>query len=310
MNCSFKILWFEDDGSWYRSVENIPKQILGKHYLISECKRKVGNDWNISDLTGNDYDLILMDYKLISENTGDIIIQKIRAADVLTDVLFYSSDYDNMLKAIQILSPPIDGIYYADRKSESFMDKIEKLIEKIIRRSEDIINLRGFVLDSASDFETRIKTCIKNIRKKFNKTEKADIDIKMKEQISLFNIKEFQPKVEKYSSRGSTFSAVMKDTGFFPNSEWLVVMTNILEILKVNYGFSSSNFPDNFKNTYTDKIAIFRNALSHRAANDKTIKIKGESIPIDETLFKTMRLNINDMQAYIKTLENFAEKGL
>ena len=35
--------------------------------------------------------------------------------------------------------------------------ELENLIERIVKRSEDIVNLRGFVLDNTSDFEVRIK---------------------------------------------------------------------------------------------------------------------------------------------------------
>lgn len=48
--------------------------ILKTHYLIPEIVRKSGDDFNIDELTGNDFDLILMDFKLADGVTGDTIV--------------------------------------------------------------------------------------------------------------------------------------------------------------------------------------------------------------------------------------------
>lgn len=157
MNTIFKILWFEDEQTWYNMEKLRVEGILNTHYLIPEIVRKSGDDFNIDELTGNDFDLILMDFKLADEVTGDTIVAALRESSILTDILFYSSEEDAMLAAIRTKMPPIDGVYLTKRDYAIFAEKVGKVIEKIVKRSEDIVNLRGFVLDNTSDFELRIK---------------------------------------------------------------------------------------------------------------------------------------------------------
>ena len=78
MNTTFKILWFEDEPTWYNMEKLRVEGILKTHYLIPSIIRKSGDDFNIDELTGNDYDLILMDFKLADAVTGDSIVAALR----------------------------------------------------------------------------------------------------------------------------------------------------------------------------------------------------------------------------------------
>ena len=115
MNTIFKILWFEDEQTWYNMEKLRVEGILKTHYLIPEIVRKSGDDFNIDELTGNDFDLILMDFKLADGVTGDTIVAALRESSILTDILFYSSEEDAMLAAIRTKMPPIDGVYLTKR---------------------------------------------------------------------------------------------------------------------------------------------------------------------------------------------------
>ena len=147
MNTTFKILWFEDEPAWFNMEKLRIEEILGTHYLIPVIERKDGDDFDLEEITGNDYDLIFMDYKLAERKTGDTIVAAIRNSDILTDILFYSSEEQNMLSAIRAQMPPIDGVYLTKRDYTIFTEKAQRIIEKIVKRSEDVVNLRGFVLD-------------------------------------------------------------------------------------------------------------------------------------------------------------------
>ena len=69
MNTIFRILWFEDEPTWFRMEQMRIKEILKNHYLIPDISRKDGEEFDVTELTGNDYDLILMDYKLAEGKT-------------------------------------------------------------------------------------------------------------------------------------------------------------------------------------------------------------------------------------------------
>ena len=57
-----------------------------------------------------------------------------------------------------------------------FTEKAEKLIGKIVKRSEDVVNLRGFVLDNTSNFELRIKEILNICWQKFSDEHKKIVD--------------------------------------------------------------------------------------------------------------------------------------
>ena len=130
MNTTFKILWFEDEPTWYNMEKLRVEGILKTHYLIPSIIRKSGDDFNIDELTGNDYDLILMDFKLADAVTGDSIVAALRESSILTDILFYSSEEEAMLTAIRAKMPPIDGVYLTNETTQFLLKKLKRLLVK------------------------------------------------------------------------------------------------------------------------------------------------------------------------------------
>ena len=145
MNYIFNVLWFEDNAGWYRLQKPTLESTVSEHCLQCNITPKRSSAFDIEELKATNYDLILMDYDLASKITGAHVISAIRDANILTDILFYSSQYDAMISAVASISPPLDGIYYSSRKIEEFHQKLSRVISKIVQRSEDLINLRGFV---------------------------------------------------------------------------------------------------------------------------------------------------------------------
>lgn len=303
MNCNFKILWFEDEASWYTLESYKIKGILGKHNLKDEIVRKTGLDFNENDIICNDYDLILMDYKLASEDTGDKIISRIRSHDVLTDILFYSSQYDEMVEAVMEITPPIDGVYYANRKFELFEAKLSSLINKIVKRSEDIINLRGFVLDNSCDFEVRIKEVINILWSKMSETEKAET-----EKLLSANLEHKKSRNEKCVNKiyqeEFPFIGANNDKYFLSHSDRLFFIENMMQIVQIERNSNDFERFNKFKMKYEENISTYRNALGHRKDGENTIHVKGNVIPVDDALHRLLRQNIQSYSLLISDLED------
>lgn len=309
MNCTFNILWFEDEATWFRMQTNQINRLMEKHCLRAEINRKNGDDFILEELCSNEYDLILMDYKLASGNTGDTIISSIRSQNILTDILFYSSQYEDMLTAIKMVSPPIDGIYYADRKLELFQPKIEKLIDKIVRRSEDLINLRGFVLDNSCDFEVRIKEILNIVWQKFNDSEQATLEEAVHSTIT-HNLERQEKSQKKITAQAPIFPPAINDKYFFTHSDRLYVLTKVISVLQSDYGFIPKTEHLNFKAKYEENISQYRNALGHRKSGEATIMICNKPIPIDQNLHQRMRSNINTYNSLIEEIEHFITQNI
>lgn len=239
MNTTFRILWFEDEPTWFRMEQMRIKEILKNHYLIPDISRKDGEEFDVTELTGNDYDLILMDYKLAAGKTGDTIVSAIRENDILTDILFYSSEEQNMLSALSKGMPLIDGVYLTKRDYTIFTEKAEKLIGKIVKRSEDVVNLRGFVLDNTSNFELRIKEILNICWHKFNDEQKSLLTEKT---IDLLNSKKswITKQVETAKTKENIFSYANNEEHLLSVADRLDIIQAVLPILFSNYNLNIS----------------------------------------------------------------------
>ena len=148
MNVNFKVLWFEDEMGWRPSSERSMKKIIESHNLVPIITWKKGDEGDAEEELKKEYDLILMDYELRG-TMGNILIKKLRQFDIYTDVVFYSGNYNKMVKALYNIDEkgmniePVDGIYFSDRKREELFPKLQKVVDKVVRRMQDIVNLRG-----------------------------------------------------------------------------------------------------------------------------------------------------------------------
>ena len=307
MNTIFRILWFEDELTWFRMEQMRIEEILKKHYLIPYISRKDGEGFDVAELTGNDYDLILMDYKLAGGKTGDTIVSAIRENNILTDILFYSSEEQNMLLALSKGMPSIDGIYLTKRNYAIFTEKAEKLIGKIVKRSEDVVNLRGFVLDNTSDFELRIKEILNICWQKFNDEQKKSLTEKT---IELLNEKNsgITEGVEKTKDKG--FSYANNEKYLLTVADRLGIIQAALKILFLDYNLPKSLCPSNFKKYYSDKINVYRNKLGHIKFGEKLIQIEGKAVEINQELHRLLRKNIAEVEETINNLEKYITKNM
>lgn len=310
MNTFFRILWFEDEVSWYNMEKIRINSILQEHYLTPEIVRKDGDDFDISELTGNDYDLIIMDYKLAEGTTGDTVVAAIRENNILTDILFYSSEEHNMLTAISKGMPPIDGVYLTKRDYTLFTQKAENLINKIVKRSEDLVNLRGFVMDGSSDFEVRIQEILNIVWNKFTEKEKGVLEEAVQKTIKRNEDRDQKTK-KKVLEVNPTFPAAVNNIHFFSHSDRLYLLEKAIKILLDNYNLSEEEEYSSFKSNYEKEISNYRNALGHRKSTDNVIEItKGNFVPIDEALHQKMRKNLSRYNLLIEQLELFVTEKI
>ena len=310
MNTFFKILWFEDEVSWFNMERLKINSILQEHYLIPEIVRKNGDDFDISELTGNDYDLIIMDYKLAEGTTGDTVVTAIRENNILTDILFYSSEEHNMLTAISKGMPPIDGVYLTKRDYNLFTQKAENLINKIVKRSEDLVNLRGFVMDGSSDFEVRIQEILNIVWNKFTEEEKGILEEAVQRTIKRNEDRDQKTK-KKVLEVNPTFPAAVNNIHFFSHSDRLYLLEKAIKILLDNYSLSEEEEFSSFKAYYEKEISNYRNALGHRKSTDNIIEItKGNFAPVDEALHQKMRKNLSRYNLLIEQLELFVTEKI
>lgn len=310
MNTTFKILWFEDELTWFRMEEVHIRDILSTHFLEPLIIRKDGDDFDIQELLGNDYDLILMDYKLADGMTGDIIVSQLRKNNILTDILFYSSEEENMRAAILENTPPIDGFYLTKRNHEVFTEKVDRIIRKIIKRSEDLVNLRGFVMDGSCDFEVRIHQILNAVWGKLRPEEQEILEDATRKNIDRNESRDLKTR-SKVMDAHPIFPTAVNAKHFFTHADRLYLLNKVIDILQRNYGLRTDEIIDNFKTRYESDVSRYRNALGHKKASENYIEIvQGKVVPVDEALHQKMRINLRQYNALISELEDFITKKL
>ena len=304
MNTTFKILWFEDEPVWFNMEQLRIEGILKTHYLIPVIERRDGDDFDLEELTGNDYDLIFMDYKLAEGKTGDTIVAAIRNSDILTDILFYSSEEQNMLSAIREQMPPIDGVYLTKRDYTIFTEKAQRIIQKIVKRSEDVVNLRGFVLDNTSAFEVRIREILNICWQKFTQEQKNTLTQTL---TKLLEGKKawVSSQIDTAQQAECTFTYANNGEYILSIADRLDILQTVLPILVEEYSMPNTIVPGKFKQYYIEQVNMYRNRLSHITLGEKTIRIKGRDVEINQDLHRLLRRNISEVDSKIQKLETY-----
>ena len=150
MRLKYQILWVENDSDWAESIEDDLREIVeGEYGLVLNWDLYSKQDDKIQY---NNYDLILMDLNLETEPSGDLLIKNIRDREIYTDVVFYSADGLQKIKQ-KAQALDLEGVYFAGRDKDLFLNKIKVVIQTTIRKVQDLNNLRGLVMAEVSELD-------------------------------------------------------------------------------------------------------------------------------------------------------------
>ena len=160
MDINYRILWFEDTDESFDALGRRTKRYVESQNLRCTIDRLQGvSEFDSKKPDINSYEILVVDLKLSEESKGYSIIETIRQSNFVNDILFYSSDGVAVLESI-LKEHRLEGVFITDRKNDDFMFKIQQLIDKSIRRSENVINIRGIVLEPVHTIDNSRKHCI------------------------------------------------------------------------------------------------------------------------------------------------------
>ena len=291
MSMKFNILWFEDNEEWYETnKENIEEYLTGKNF-VANFKRYDSTD-KIDEVTEIcEYDLILVDLKLDHNTKGTNAIQSIRDKNILSDALFYSSDGVDKIRS-EMGMGIFEGVYFSSRDDILFENKAEQLIDKAVRRMEDIISTRGILVDSLSEFDEKLRLVIMKFCSSYSGTEKGnEIDKYAYDLI----VKQLDDNKKKCAST--------KNINFLTNAltnSYLVDSAKLARIVQhiFNEHYPEQKYRKDFYDTYLKKIITERNNLAHAKKETEGnglfyFEKNGERIVYDSVKCSEIRLNIN-----------------
>lgn len=250
MRLKFHILWFENEPLWVEGKLDDVKEIVGENGFEwvepKICKKE-------QDFKGNydDYDMILMDFKLVnggkSGQTGGDIINKIRTQGSFTNILFYSQEGEDALRR-EVSSKNIDGVFCASR--EDFIDKFEKLFLTNIKKVEDVNNLRGIVMAETADLG-QLKEEILTLYDKADCSKKKEITKKVIDKLS-----------ESNDNMRKNLASKTENTPFKDLLDILDLYQKSIAVHRINERTTpkSSTFEHS---KFSDEIIAKRNLLAH-----------------------------------------------
>ena len=317
MNVTFKVLWFEDEMGWRPSSERSMKKIIESHNLVPIITWKKGDEGDAEEELKKEYDLILMDYELRG-TMGNILIKKLRQFDIYTDVVFYSGNYNKMVKALYNIDEkgmniePVDGIYFSDRKREELFPKLQKVVDKVVRRMQDIVNLRGVVLDNVSGFENQMQNILVLAANKFSQAQIKSLNEYTKNKLIVPAKNEYIRKIDEIESNPEALKAIISAPDYFLDSyKKARLVGRVIKILVDEYGLVIDKKYNKFVEVYYNEIIKYRNALGHAMRSnehaDREVfigEIDKTPLIFTEDLFRQMRASLNEYQQVINLVEN------
>lgn len=257
MNTCFTIAWFEDDDGWYKATEEEIREYLeGLNFRPTFIRFKSADPSEIEKQCNDKaFDLILADLNLLDEKTtGAQAILSMRELHILADALFYSSKgVEGLQNAMK--TGILEGVYTANRNGLIFQEKLKQLINKIVARSEDIINIRGLLMDAVSEYDSKLRETIGKYFTLCDEDEAAEIEEYIYTKITE-QARGILKKSEDSKGKGFYLNALKQR---HIDSYKLSMVIN--EIFKRKYPEYAEM--KQFHNSYSENILKERNKLAH-----------------------------------------------
>jgi hypothetical protein len=274
MKTSFNIAWIDDN--FNDPNMNLDKQLSRKlirkngfSLVADDIYAKVTSNninlvldhlANTIDLS-NSYDLILIDYELGNNITGEKIANKFRAKLPSTDILFYSGKQNAEDLRQLIADENVDGIYCVGRRD--LVDGTYTVIENIINRSHKISTLRGLILNSVCEMDHMIIEIIC----KYGIAGAVQTDLVKDEAIDLISSR--ATAAQKARLRLLSIENLLTHKKMMSGR-----LFSILEIIKNNIGLSNNQ--KSLLSTYRTDILDLRTTAAH--AKEATCQATGQSM--------------------------------
>jgi hypothetical protein len=167
MKTSFKIAWVDDNLTdpamdLSSQLSRKLKRKNGFSLVVNDIYAEVTDgdfDALLSNLAAtidlsNSVDLVVVDYQLGNNVTGERIAKKFREKLPSTDILFYSGKESADKLRLLIAQENADGISCVGR--QDLVEGAYTVIENIINRSHKISTLRGLILNSVCEMDQMI----------------------------------------------------------------------------------------------------------------------------------------------------------
>jgi hypothetical protein len=300
MNLTLRILWFDDNEEYFHSLPRGPfEEVVRSWGFIPSIELVTSPEAFMNRAPFRDYDLIVVDYNLGGDAPhGEEFIRQIRAHNVYTEVIFYSTSATSTLwEAIQ--ENQLEGVYVSDRPG--ILLKLERVAEQSVHKMLDINNMRGIVMAEVGDIDLLIEEIVSQGASDLSAAQKAKVFEEFHEQAS-DHASSTMKKLEKFKGNPSVKAMLDLSDSY---KRW----RNFLRIKKRHSSVKQHEVGD-----YSKDILTPRNFLAHgipKATGDGYIfEFQGTSYPFSREIGLKLRMTILDYRKKFQAIRTqLAKKG-
>lgn len=334
MDLTFRIIWFEDVEEWYNTTSRrVAKYIRKKNYKVEIVRVEKASKFNLKEHQLQNYDLLIVDYELekIYEQNGEKniygseIIQAIRGGNFVNDILFYSSHGFDVINEV-MKKEGLQGVFIADRNNSEFLEKVKLLVDKAVRRADNLINIRGVVMDTTSDFDNKIRDLI-SISWPLLGDKETKIVNDIKKKILQDNIRTAQKLDNKYIAIDKdNINDLLNERDFTAIRQarllsWCIESNEVLkkklqELFKNYLQLKNGDENSKFFNRYSADIIKYRNALAHvknaPSTESEVIigEVDGQLVKFDQELCDELRKKLLNYEKVLEDMYKYIENEL
>ncbi len=302
MKIEYSILWLDDKKSDIID-DNFAEEL--QNYIANEGFEPninlVSNEEEFFKNLNDSYDLILTDYHLNetdgNSRDGDKIIAQVRELNVNTEIMFYSAQGDvaDTIKKDRITfvdTRKISGtVHY-----EKIIGKAKDLISLTIKKFQQIVPMRGLLIQEASNLENEM---LEIITKYLHKKDSDSVKNAIFTDVTAFYKRKFE--LADKSQKSNNINQILRDPLLISSAQRAVAIKQILK------DEGKENFIDDFKN----EIIKMRNDFAHaKYIKDSEngieyFQTKTGNIIFDAELCRTVRANLVKHKINIEDLNSF-----
>ena len=267
MRYDIRIMWVEDAPIWYKETKEIIEMDIEDQCLTADISyindgQELLNKLQREQTGFKLYDIFFIDYSLSHGIVGSNIIKELRKTDIDSDILFYSSENEELIRkeVIDDLGS-FEGVYIANRNN--FREKSLFLLKKNARRLLSLSNIRGLLTDKTSENDYIIISYLYDKYDNLSSTQKEEIkNMVLENMVSNQTISESKNKkeIEKIHKKGIT-----NINNFLKLPNYVLPLELKYKIFQMIINFSNEKAFDNHSiENYFDKIVTLRNTVAHK----------------------------------------------
>jgi CheY-like chemotaxis protein len=262
MTLEYKILWIEDKIKSIRGNKRVIERYLEntKGFIsnvqivetFDEFESSIGYD-NLKN-----YDLLLIDLNLDedddSQKDGNLIIQNIRNQQIYTEIIFYSSQYEDLQDKLKE-QHFVEGIFTSERKMID--TKAKQIIDVTLHKVQDVNNLRGLIMAEVAELDRLKEKILLLGSEKIPDKQLEKYTLKQVKRSNNKNINKINTYTEEIEN--VTYSMLLKQAGFIDANKKAYATGEILDKLEILEPINKKDFSD----SYIKNILGMRNKFAH-----------------------------------------------